>query len=405
MSNFGNQVIVLTGIYTKNKDKDKTRVYCETLVNYLNDHAEELKKVRDPYHNSNILHLLASNDPYGDMQKELLSEWGGTIKLTGACSYIPCKELNHIIHETIVCIKKNLDNLDIFLTEMAGKTTEKNFVDMKSKTPNKTPFELMNEYDVTKKITVDGNEYIIKDTLGEIFNRIDPNSTPALIPTPVLTPVPTPISAPISTPSPAPISAPAPAPNNEPEIFKDSNDPIIISKSDNEGLATLITSILKGLGNPNTNKPIMKGGAPDDGLAKLIVSVLKALSNKDGTVAASTGTGAGAGSRFGFGSLFGSKTQGDATDLLINDILDIILNIANNEPLPKEGNMKAKLLSGLGSLTSGFGSIFKGVEPSKAVIEKQVPVYNKECVKPGGPDPIAMFGEECISSEGEIITK
>jgi len=52
----------------------------------------------------------------------------------------------------------------------------------------------------------------------------------------------------------------------------------------------------------------------------------------------------------------------------------------------------------------GF-KLIKGVEPSKAVIEKQVPVYNKECVKPGGPDPIAMFGEECISSEGEIITK
>jgi hypothetical protein len=406
-NNFGNQVIVLTGIYTSNKDKPG--VYCKTLVNYLNNHAEELKKVRDPYHNSNILHLLASNDPYGDMEKELLSEWGGTIKLAGACSYIPCRELNHIIHETIVCIKKNLETLNVFLDAMVDKTTEKNYVDMKSKTLNKTPFELMNDYDVTKKITVDGNLYNIKDTLGEIFNRIDPNSTHTPTPTPSPTPTPTPTPTPALIPTPTPVSVTTPAtPNDELEIFHDTNDPIHIDKSDNRGLATLVTSILKGLGNPNTNKPIMKGGAPDDGLASLIVSVLKALSNKDAAVAAPTASASPTGNGSKNSSLFGfgKKTPGDPTDLLINDILDIILNIANNEPLPKEeGNMKAKLLSGIGSLTSAFGSLMpKAVSPTSPEKEIFVPVYNKKCVKPGHLDPIAMFDKDCISSEGEIMS-
>jgi hypothetical protein len=54
------------------------------------------------------------------------------------------------------------------------------------------------------------------------------------------------------------------------------------NKFGNEGFASLVTTILKGLENPNKTEPSIKGGAPDDdGLAKLIVSILKALSNKD----------------------------------------------------------------------------------------------------------------------------
>uniref|UniRef100_A0A6C0LB61 Uncharacterized protein n=1 Tax=viral metagenome TaxID=1070528 RepID=A0A6C0LB61_9ZZZZ len=176
--------------------------------------------------------------------------------------------------------------------------------------------------------------------------------------------------------------------------------PIIINTTkNNEELATLITSILKGLGTPNKTESTIKGGAPDDGLAKLIVSVLKALSNKDGA-GADIGAGAGAGA----GYFFGSKKPGDPNDLLINDILDIILNIANGVEIPKpEINLKDKMLSGLGSLKDKFGSMFKGVKPTNVVEEEQVPVFNKECKLPnqkGEPDPIAMIDNECIGSQG-----
>jgi hypothetical protein len=71
--------------------------------------------------------------------------------------------------------------------------------------------------------------------------------------------------------------------------------------NDNKELARQITSIVKKLGNPvSVNKN--KGGAPDDGLATLIVTVLKALSNDQAATATSPGAGAGAGASAGTGT-------------------------------------------------------------------------------------------------------
>ena len=213
---------------------------------------------------------------------------------------------------------------------------------------------------------------------------------------------------------------------------------------------------------PNNSEQQIKGGAEDDGLATLIVRVLKSISEKSpeetgessftdasgqvisssqgsmfssfsnpfartSTDSTSQGTGTGTGtdetsdgsvwSESGNdetkNSLFGSLpklsipsissvsfSKKDQLDSLLSDLIDIILNIANNEPLPL--SMKDKLLSGLGK----FSGIFKGVAPDisgmfKGIAPEEdtgvfVPVDDMGCKIGEDSNPIAKIGNKCI---------
>jgi hypothetical protein len=172
------------------------------------------------------------------------------------------------------------------------------------------------------------------------------------------------------------------------------------NKFGNEGFASLVTTILKGLENPNKTEPSIKGGAPDDdGLAKLIVSILKALSNKDNANASTKS------------SMFSSPPTitGDPTDLLIKNILTIIISLAEGSPLSEpepESNLKGKAISVIGSMMSGLGK-FVPSSRDPTIYEGTVHVKDNDtiCDEPNEREkiyPIAIgeknTKDDCINS-------
>ena len=150
--------------------------------------------------------------------------------------------------------------------------------------------------------------------------------------------------------------------------------------NDNEKLSKEIATILKGFGEPVLQK--IQGGADEDGLANLIVQVLKVLSNKpDERNGPNVLNGPTIVSSDGNPTKDLSQTIPDINnpDYVINIILDLILNIAENEPFPqvnplsnkekvtlatKNDNKNPSLFS---SLKGKFSSLLSGLSENPKV--------------------------------------
>jgi len=373
---------------------------CKDLIQYLNINKDDILKARQD-NKTTLLHVLAT-DP------KSISVF--------ACSVVDCEKIEKTINCLNTIIVSNEKSLDDFFKLM------------------KEIIDNLNANDKKAKDIAGTRKEPIKGQLLNIFNHIEKLDNHSKHTT-------------NSTKNPSVTSSNVVSSTNVVSQRLDKKD------SSNVELSTLITNIMKGLGKPIDIKQPTKGGAPDDALATLIVRVLKSIGEKSeqemeqGTeqgVSSSdsqgqapakdstsffssisnpfkssltgTGTGTGTEKAAGEGTLTETGTEEkksllvrlpnlpnlpkfsmpsisfskkDDIDTLLNDVIDIILNIANNEPLPISS--KDKLLSGLNKLSGLFPTFETGTEET----EKYVPVSNTKC-KVSDKNPIAMYEDKCL---------
>jgi len=349
---------------------------CKDLINYLNKNARRISEARKDK-TTTLLHVLAT-DP------ETVS--------SAACWVIDCKKIKKTIYCLNNIVTHDKDSINAFLKEVSGIIKNKDnqnrtAEDIATNRDDTTKTMLMNIFGVINDNDNNNNDNV-SDKIKQSFSQKGNLTT----------------------------------------ITSKGN----VHVKNNEELGKLITTILNGLKKTNNSKNPIKGGAQDDGLVTFIVRVLKSISENSNENTDMNESG----QATGFGSVLGSITsmtsklrsklsdvgrsslsvpdddnitdkgsnksslmslsnpfsKKDKLDLLLSDIIDIILNIANNEPLPL--SMKDKLLSGLGK----FSGIFKGVSPEEDT-GVFVPVDAMGCSIGKDSNPIAKIDNECIDDK------
>jgi hypothetical protein len=155
----------------------------------------------------------------------------------------------------------------------------------------------------------------------------------------------------------------------------------------NKSVLESIQIINKGLSKSNPKKII--GGAPQEGISNLVLIVLKSLPKEK---LSQTGP---------------SMNIGSNNDADLIDILDIILYIANNEPIP---GAKRSILDGI---KAGLNKLNGWLTPIEAVGETQryIATNNGLCADPkdendinNHPIGINNIGNTCLYSKEETTT-